>query len=1154
MRSTRRDHGSPPGPREERKLVSILFADLTGYTALAASLDPEEVYGFLRAGVLDLQHVVEDFGGTVPQVMGDGFMAVFGVPAAHEDDAERAVRAALAVRDHAKGFNEARRDIRFPEVHAGVNSGEVMVVPADERAGFAVIGDTVNTASRLADLAPPGRVLVDQRTRNRTAHSIRYGPRRVRRAKGKSEGLVAYEAIEVLTLLPGGRRAFAIAPFVDRDEDLARLDEELRQAEREGRARVLLVTGDPGVGKSRLAAELRERWTAAVLAGRCAPFGHRQPLHALTLAVAEAAGVVPGGSGRSVRSRLERLARRLAAGEDVSILLRDLRLLVTLAAGRAGSAPGSLHDAVRAVRGVVERLARSGPTVVVLDDLHWADPDLLRVIEDVQRERWLGPVLLLGLARPELRLHGIPTLELQPLDVMSTRALASWVLGPSPPEDVLRVLIDRADGNPFFLEESLAMLIEAGSLQPEGGKWRLRDPDDLLRVPSSVRLLIAARLDGLPEEEKRALQDASVSGERTWDRLLARTVGEREAGRVLRGLQARGLLRRRRASLIPDAAEYEFRHILIRDVAYESLARSERSRRHIEVAEWLRGESPRMPQEPLALIAEHYERGWQLARSRAPSQPRPDVAGLTASYLRRWADEIRTFHPRAAEAIYRRGLRVAGEASGVDPTDAGWLFVGRAETLIEMGRHGEALREVGRAQRLAVKIGDRALLARTLLARGRALNDRGDPRQARPLLQRALQLFREVGDVAGQGWATHRLSETWAAEDQERQLRHLRAAHALLVRARDERGRAMTAQDLAYGLTIRGGADFLRWHEEAQRLGRDEGDLHSHAMALRSWGYYAHYRGDHAEAVRAMRAARPLAVEAGDRYVEADAVLIEATSCALTGALEDAERLSHEALELGRAIRSKRIRAIALLAGARAALRAGWPGGARERLRSARRLLHPPTRLEVVDWLATEAGLMLDRGVWDRLPSTAARLDEAVRATGWRLWEPIGPLARGRAHLASGDSTGASRELRSAARVAARVGANGHGAIAGAALDQALLLRGRPPSGPEPQRSRDAEADAIRLEVRGLADLEGAPDRAAEEFAAACELWRSLGLTVWLARGCALEAEALRRVARRGRSAAAERRALRVLEAIATPVRGREVILDPLRSATFRGG
>ena len=360
----------------------------------------------------------------------------------------------------------------------------------------------------------------------------------------------------------------------------------------------------------------------------------------------------------------------------------------------------------------------------------------------------------------------------------------------------------------------------------------------------------------------------------------------------------------------------------------------------------------------------------------------------------------------------------------------------------------------------------------------------------------------------------------------------------------------MIVQDLAYGLTIRGGADFVRWHGEAERLGRDEGDLHSRAMALRSWGYFAQYRGDHAEAVRAMRDARPLAVETGDRYVEADAALIQAMSSALTGAVEDAERLSREAFALGRAVGSRRIRAMALLAGARASLRAGRPDVGRQRLRSARRLLQPSTRLEVVDALATELGFLLDGGVLRSISDTVVQLREVVDATGWRLWEPIGPLALGRAQLASGDRKRAVVQLKAAARLSDRVGAPGHGAVARAALDEALLMSGRSMSG-SLEESRDAETTAIRLEIAGLRALEAAPDGAAKRFAAACDRWRTLGFTMWLARAHAMEAEALRRSGRHQRSTAARRRANQVLDALATPARSRAAILDPLTDVRF---
>jgi tetratricopeptide (TPR) repeat protein len=664
-----------------------------------------------------------------------------------------------------------------------------------------------------------------------------------------------------------------------------------------------------------------------------------------------------------------------------------------------------------------------------------------------------------------------------------------------------------------------------------------------------VRLLIAARLDGLPEEEKLVIREASVAGERVWDELLARGRGRPVARRALERLSARGLLRRRERSQVPGVAEWEFRHVLIRDVAYASLAWSERARRHLQVAEWLRERARDLPREPVAAIAEHYERAWWLGGGGAA------VAGRAASYLGRWADELRTYHPRAAEAIARRGLEIV-RVGTVGAREESGLLATRAGALIDMGRHDEALRDAARAERLAVRAEDRGLLARALLVRGRVLSDRGRIVDARPFLRRARRLFRDAGDVAGEGWATHSLSETMGPQDQERQLRHLREAHALLSEAGDERGRAATVQSLAYVLTIRGDAEFRRWHAEARRVGAEEGDEYAQATALRSWGYYLHYRGDHAGAIAAMRAVRPLALGSGDRYLEADAILIEAASRALVGDLGEAERLVGEALELGRALGSARIRAMALVAGARAALRGGRRGEAWGRLRAARRLLHPPTRLEVVDHLAAEAGMLLDAGRFGPLPRVTVRLEDGVRGSGWRLWRPLGPLALGRALLGSGEPWEAEPALRRAAAVAERAGAEGHAALARALLVEAGLLAGRRQraAGRLGVAGTDAEVEAVALESEGLWLLPRDPVAAAQELGRSAERWRALGLTAWLARALALTAEGRDRAGDRRGAAAARLEAGRVLDVLGTPAGTRARLLDPLRGAALATG
>jgi class 3 adenylate cyclase/tetratricopeptide (TPR) repeat protein len=1130
----------------------VLFADLTGYTALAASLDPEEVYRFLRPAMRELQRIVEGFGGTVPQIMGDGFMAVFGVPLAHEDDAERAVRAALAVRDHVVSLNTGRKGLPFPEVHAGVNSGEVMVAPADEHAGFAVIGDTVNTASRLADLASGGHVLVDTWTRDRTGHSILYGPPRVRRVKGKREPIATHEAIGLRGPRPGPRAPRVTSPtFFDREHVLERLDDEVARTEDEGRSRVLVVTGDAGVGKSRLAKEVRRRLgRTSVLSGRCAPFGERLPLSALAEAVAGAAGVAPGAAPRAARAAVTRLADRLGSGAHAKSLADDLHLL--LGTGRAPSqeAHPSITVMIRAARSALEGLARAGPVTVVLDDVHWADPDLVQLLGDVSASPWTCPVLFLGFARPEPLVLDLPTFELDVLPQDAMEGLATEILGGTVPEEVLDAWIARAAGNPLFLEEGIGMLIESGALVLDRGTWRVVDPHRVDQVPSTIRLLIAARLDGLPPDEKRVLQDASVSGDATSDLLIERLTSVPAWRPALRALEARGLLRRSTHARIPGAVEYEFKHVLIREVAYEGLPKAERVTRHLQVAEWFEEITTVLHEEPVAGLAYHYERAWRLSRTRTGGGTAPDAAGKAARYLTRWAEGTFVYEARSAEAIFQRALAASREAEhGLEPEIVAKLLIGLAETLIELGRHEDAMAATVEARRIATRISNDGLLGRALLALGRVQNDRGQPERARRYLRKALALFEASDDLVGQGWALHRISEAWSFTDFRRELEYLRKAHAMMVRGNDVWGQAIVAQDLAYLLTVYGGAEFQRWYDEARRLARDEGDTRSRASILRTHGYFVHYQGRYAEAVRVMREARPVAIESGDRYAEADTLLIEAMATSMIASPGAFSRVAREAIELGRDLGSTRIRALGVLVDARATLRGGDPARASRRLAHARTLLGGTSaRPDLIEASLMEASMHLDRGSWtSAIGAAGVVFDEAVRL-GWRMWEPQGPLIAGRAHLGAGRFEAAVSETARAVELATRSDAVGLLELARAVSEQAAILDGRRRTTPGGDGG-DPERSAILHECAGLLELRrGRWLPASEAFADAVGSWDQLGLTIWLARGLALRAHALRSGGDGRRSASLMRRAAKVLDALGTPSRSRTVVLSPVPS------
>jgi class 3 adenylate cyclase/tetratricopeptide (TPR) repeat protein len=1126
----------------ERKLVTILFADLSGYTALSERLDPEEVYSFLRPGMLELQAIVDSFGGSVPQIQGDGFMAVFGVPRAHEDDAERAVRAALACRDHVRTLNVDRVGLSFPDVHAGVNSGEVMVGRSDEPSGFAVVGDTVNTASRLADLARAGQIVVDERTRNRTLHVVRYGPRRLRTAKGKAAPIATFE---VLGPVPTTVAARPSTGFVDREEILGVLGRELELTEQSGRARVLVVEGEPGIGKSRLADELGHSLDDdRFLVGRSAPFGDQRRLAALAQVVGGALGVAAaGGTPVATRAAIDRAARRIGRSRGVSVTA-ELR---TLFGQDDPSARRSDRDVVHAARLVMEDAARSGPVAVVLDDLQWADPSIRELLAEAHRAPWEAPVLLLGLSReqlPELPVKRLPGLELPAM-----RSLAEQLLGEPGSADAVGVPLVRANGNALFLEEMVGMLVERGAVRHGDDGWQLQEPALLDEVPETVRLVIAARLDALPPDEKRLLADASVCGSTTWRALLDELSDVEVPGKVLRSVVDRGLLVKRPRSSVAGTTEYGWKHSLIRDVAYDTVPRAVRAHRHVEVAEWLRARAPK-GREPIEAISWQYERAWELSRRRTGPGPSDQVAALAAEFLTRRGEQVFAQQARAAEPVFRRALRIL-EASGraADPQIAARASTGLAEVLIEMGDHAEAIEQAGRARRVAERSGDGRLAARAILALGRSESDAGHLVRARRLLADARGRFEREGDLRGQGWALHRLSETWGWEGFERELADLDAAYRAFARARDRFGRSVVANDLAYILSVQGGRRFHRWYALARQLAEDEGDLRSRALLVRTWGNYSYSAGDAAEAVRAMEECRPLAVDAGDRYAECDALIVGALASANLGRLDDAASLAEEAIAIGRRLGSVRIPALARLALARASVRRGDPAAGAAALRAAARAIRSRgLRVLHGDLTEAQAMVLLDRGAWSRVPTACAELAAALEVVPMALWAPIPTLIEARAMLALGRLDRAVEGADEAWRGARAAGADGVAALATAVRAQARVLTGssRPPR--SALADTDTERAAIAAETEGIVALRRHdPAAATAAFERAVTHWETLGTTAWLARSLALRGDAYREAGDRARAAASIGRARTVADQLGMPARERAAIEQPVR-------
>ena len=612
--------------------------------------------------------------------------------------------------------------------------------------------------------------------------------------------------------------------------------------------------------------------------------------------VGGAIGVAPGGTG--ARASLDRVARRIGRARGISVA-PELRTL--LGAGDPTDAARSDRDVVRAARLVLEDAARAGTVIVVIDDLQWADGSVQTFVADASRAPWDAPVLVLGLSREPIEL--IPTTELPGLELAAMRTLAEQLLGEAASADAVGGPLVRANGNALFLEEMVGMLVERGAVRRTDAGWELLDPSAVEQVPDSVRLVIAARIDALPPEEKQMLGDASVCGSTTWRALLDELSAVPQPGRVLRSLVDRGLLDRRPRSSVPGTTEYGWKHALIRDVAYGAMPRAIRAERHLVIAGWLRSTAAK-GREPVGAIAHHYERAWELERRRTGPGPSADVAALAAEYLTRAAEQVFAQQARAAEPIFRRALRVLDASGrGADPSVAARAHVGLAEVLIEMGDHEEAIEQAGRARRAAARAGDARLQARTLLVLGRSESDAGRLTRARRLLEDARVRFEREGDLRGQGWALHRLSETWGWQSYDRELEDLDAAYRAFSRARDRFGRAVVANDLAYILSVQGGRPFHRWFGVASRLAEEEGDLRSRALLLRTWGSYAYSAGRYEEAARVMTECRPLAADAGDRYAESDALVVGAIAMASAGDVDGAVTLANEAVTIGRSAR-----------------------------------------------------------------------------------------------------------------------------------------------------------------------------------------------------------------------------------------------------------
>jgi class 3 adenylate cyclase/tetratricopeptide (TPR) repeat protein len=739
-----------PTPSEVRKVVTVLFIDVTGSTALGERLDPEALRRVMSRYFDVVRGAVEAHGGTVEKFIGDAVMAVFGLPTLHEDDALRAARAALEARGQLEALNEElERDfgVRI-QTRTGINTGEVIAGDASSGQAMAT-GDAVNAAARLEQAAQPGQILIGQSTWRLTRNAVNAEPVTPLQVKGKEAPLAPYRLIAIREGAEAVARWMG-SPLVGRANELALAQDAFARAAREQECHLFTIFGPPGVGKSRLSAEIlaRVEGEATVLRGRCLPYGKGITFWPLVEIIRASGGLAEGDTATDAHDRL----LKLLEDEDRAELIADrLVQLIGLGAGVAET-----EELFWAVRRLFESLARRRPLVVVFDDIHWAEPTLLDLIDHVADWSRDAPLLLLCIARPELMetrsgwgggKRNASTILLEPLnDDESEELIANLLGGPGLPGAVRLRIADAAEGNPLFVEQLVAMLIDDDVLVRSNGSWEVSGELSAIAIPPTIQLLLAARLDRLGEEERRVIQAASVVGKEFWRGAVTALLPEgTSAGAALSSLVRKDLVQPERSSSLVGEDTFRFRHILIRDAAYQALPKEARSEMHERFADWLTGAVGERLAEYEEIVAYHLQEAY---RHRVALGP-PD-------------DRARSLAARAGRHLASAGRRALDRGDGRAAANLlerarGLLDPCPVEILLDLVGASWEAGQLDRAQALAAEAkqaagatGDRHLEWRAVIedltVRRQQDSEGGVSAEAKEVAPRAIEVFEERGD------------------------------------------------------------------------------------------------------------------------------------------------------------------------------------------------------------------------------------------------------------------------------------------------------------------------------------------------------------------------------------------------------------------------
>jgi class 3 adenylate cyclase len=787
---------APLQSREVRKTITVLFADVTGSTALGEQLDPETMRSIMAHYFTMMKAVIEHHGGTVEKFIGDAVMAVFGIPQVHEDDALRAVRAAAAIKTELARLNTELEESRGIAIRfrTGVNTGEV--VAGDPATGQTLVtGDTVNVAARLEQHAPPGEILLGAVTWSLVRDAVEVEPVEPIAAKGKAAPVPAWR---LLSVKPGeaGRRRRLDTPLVGRERELGRLEQAFRQAVADGAPGLFTLLGSAGVGKSRLVAEFVSSLAgqATVLRGHCLSYGEGITYWPIGEIVRGAAGIDEADTAEAARAKV----RAILGGE------RDGDVLAARISSAIGLSPEAApqEEIFWAIRKLLELLASERRLVVVVEDIHWAEPTLLDLLEHIVDWSRDAPLLILCTARPEL-LDGRPgwgggklnatTALLEALAADATgRLIAALPGGQALPEAVVGRIAAAAEGNPLYLEEMLAMLVDDGRLVEAGdGTWQVTGDLGTVPVPASISALLAARLEQLAPAERAVAERASVVG-----RVFEAAAVSELSDDALRPAVSASLLALVRKELVrPERSEltagdaFRFRHILIRDAAYAALPKADRAALHERFADWLEQTAGERLPELEEIVGHHLEQAHRYRTELGESGPVLErlgeraVAHLwpVATEVLEWGDprralgmlqRVESMMPRNAVTLTDLFLDIHGAHRRLGHREEASAAIGRAEASFRgaqdsapahrlalvvahaaMDRPGsgqvEAYRQASHAAITAAeRMGDDLLLSRAQLSLASAEALLGRLTASRDILLRRAELDRRLGRLA----------------------------------------------------------------------------------------------------------------------------------------------------------------------------------------------------------------------------------------------------------------------------------------------------------------------------------------------------------------------------------------------------------------------